>query len=116
MQDMLQSLLSALNEESPRSENGGETAAESFTTEENSSGGEFDFNSFFENIDIDMIMKIGEIFALFSRADKNTDLLRALKPHLRDENREKIDTAIKILKVAALLPYLRESGFMDKLF
>ena len=78
--------------------------------------GNGDFGSFFENIDLDMIMKLGELFALFNRPDKNADLLRALKPHMREENKEKIDTAIKILKVTALLPFLRESGFMDKLF
>jgi len=120
MEEMLQSLLNALNEESPRSESAEapeeSSAEESFSTGESFGTGDFDFNSFFGSIDVDMIMKLGEIFALFSRQDKNTDLLRALKPHLRQENREKIDTAIKILKVTALLPFLRESGLMDKIF
>ena len=113
MSDMLQSLLSALNQE--------EAGASSENREvpppssENSSAG-FDFGSFFENIDLEMIMKLGEMFAMFNHPDKNTELLRALKPHLRDENRDKIETAIKLLKITALLPMLRESGFMDKIF
>ena len=139
--EMLQSLLAGLN-----AGNGGETqnnANQAFNTGESAEGGDFsdtetsggsenfggtgpsggtgafggfDFNSFFGNIDIDMIMKIGELFAVFNQPDKNAELLRALKPHMRDENKEKIDTAIKILKITSLLPYLRESGFMDKIF
>jgi hypothetical protein len=63
-----------------------------------------------------MLMKAGELFALFNSPDKNTELLRALKPHMREENREKIDTAIKVIKLTALLPFLRESGLFDKMF
>jgi len=117
--DMLQSLLSALNSGGTDSgaEAGGasgEPAGDSAANPGAAAG--FDFGSFFENIDFDMIMKIGELFSRFSQPDKNTDLLRALKPHLREENKEKIDTAIKLLKITALLPLLREGGFMDKLF
>ncbi|MCL2109673.1 MAG: hypothetical protein FWH20_10060 [Oscillospiraceae bacterium] len=117
MGDMLQSLLSALNKDLGQDE-GAESAENS--SAETSSGENFstgaDFSSFFENIDLDMIMKLGEMFAKFNHPDKNTELLRALKPHLRDENRDKIETAIKLLKITALLPMLRESGFMDKIF
>ncbi|MCL1822648.1 MAG: hypothetical protein FWG44_00415 [Oscillospiraceae bacterium] len=119
--EMLQSLLSGLNSET--SESAGEpqnNANEAFSTDntqENAGNGSFgDFSSFFENIDIDMILKIGEIFARFNQPDKNADLLRALKPHMREENREKIDTAIKIMKITALWPFIKESGFMDKIF
>lgn len=109
MSDMLQSLLSALNRE--------DTGGSDENKEENPQQGEgINFGSFFENIDFDMLMKLGEMFAMFNHPDKNTELLRALKPHLRDENRDKIDTAIKLLKITALLPLLRESGFMDKIF
>jgi hypothetical protein len=112
---MLQSLLSALNSEGTE-ENGGE--AESFSTESDggSADGGFNFNSFFENIDFDMLMKAGEMFSRYNSPDKNTDLLRALKPHLREENKEKVETAIKIVKITALLPFLRESGLFDKMF
>jgi len=72
--------------------------------------------SFFDNIDIDMLFKAGEMFSRYNSPDKNTELLRALKPHMREENREKIETAIKIVKVTSLLPYLRESGLFDKMF
>jgi hypothetical protein len=122
MADVLQSLLSALNaDESLNATNaeGVESAEEGqASSSDTASGGfgGFDFGSFFENIDIDMLFKVGEIFSRFNHPDKNTELLRALKPHMREENKEKIDTAIKIIKVTSLLPFLRESGLFDKMF
>jgi hypothetical protein len=118
MSEMLQSLLSALNndehvgvDDSVRPEyEDGQTGSSDPT------GGGFDFGSFFENIDFDMLMKAGEVFSRYNSPDKNTDLLRALKPHLREENKEKVETAIKIVKITALLPFLRESGLFDKMF
>jgi hypothetical protein len=124
MSDMLQSLLSALNNDvggddpvAPFSEAESEDGVPgaSRPTDEPSGGG-FDFGSFFDKIDFDMLMKAGEIFSRYNSPDKNTELLRALKPHMRDENKEKIDTAIKIVKITALLPFLRESGLFDKMF
>ncbi|MCL2698400.1 MAG: hypothetical protein FWE74_10035 [Oscillospiraceae bacterium] len=136
MSEMLQSLLSALNNENgdgrdargaPFADGDAEyTEGGHFSTGSDSGsarsgtgggpGGGFDFGSFFENIDFDMLMKAGELFSRYNNPDKNTELLRALKPHLREENKEKIDTAIKIVKITALLPFLRESGLFDKMF
>lgn len=45
--------------------------------------------------------------------DPRAQLLNALKPHLSEPKREKVDTAIKILKVIEILPFLRESGIFD---
>ena len=39
-----------------------------------------------------------------------TQLLTALKPHLSEPRREKVDTAIKILKLIEILPLLKDSG------
>jgi len=122
MSDMLQSILSALNsdEDAGRDDHSapfeGADSGNGRTESSDPTGGGFDFGSFFENIDFDMLMKAGEIFSRYNSPDKNTDLLRALKPHMRDENKEKIDTAIKIVKITALLPFLRESGLFDKMF
>ena len=44
--------------------------------------------------------------------DNRTQLLTALKPHLSEPRREKVDTAIKILKVLEILPLIKESGFL----
>lgn len=48
-----------------------------------------------------------------SADDDRTRLLIALKPHLSEPKREKVDTAVKILKMIELLPLLRESGFLN---
>lgn len=42
--------------------------------------------------------------------DSRTKLLTALKPHLSEPRQEKVETAIKILKVLEILPLIKESG------
>lgn len=70
----------------------------------------------FGNIDIDMIMKLGELMSNMNSADKNTQLLLALKPHLRPENRKKVDNALKLMKIMNLLPLLKDSGILNGFF
>lgn len=48
--------------------------------------------------------------------DDRTRLLLALRPHLSEPRQQKVDTAVKILRVIDLLPALRESGLLGKLF
>ncbi len=45
--------------------------------------------------------------------DRRTALLLALKPNLSKEKQEKVDTAVKLLKLVELLPYLKESGILS---
>lgn len=66
-------------------------------------------------IDIDVVLKLGEVFAQMNKPDKNTQLLMALKPHLRPENRQKVDSAMKLMKILSMLPILKECGFLDGL-
>ncbi len=47
-----------------------------------------------------------------SGGDTRTQLLTALKPHLSEPRREKVDTAIKILKMIEVLPLLKDSGLL----
>ena len=59
--------------------------------------------------DFNMMMKAKTIFdKMNSTTNKNTDLILALKPHLSPQNRDKADTAIKILRLFDMLPMLRE--------
>lgn len=69
----------------------------------------------FGGIDMDMIMKIGALMGEMNKSDKNTALLEALRPHLRDENQEKINTAIKLIKLMSLWPIIQESGVLKGL-
>lgn len=67
--------------------------------------------------DADELIKIMSIVQKLNsnNDDKRTNLLTALKPHLSDPKREKVDTAIKILRLLDLLPILKESGVLGKL-
>ncbi len=62
--------------------------------------------------------QIAKIMGIMSRLkntgrDSRTDLLLALKPHLSAPRREKVDTAIKLLKIIDILPLLKESGMFE---
>ncbi len=72
-------------------------------------------SNIFGNIDMDFILKLQEIMGTVSQKDKNTDLLLALKPHLNDEKQEKINKAIKILKLLAVWNILKDSGLLKNL-
>ena len=50
-------------------------------------------------IDIGMVLKLGSMFSEFNSDDERARLLRDLKPFLSPDKKEKIDSAIKILKL-----------------
>ena len=63
------------------------------------------------------IEDIGSILGLINRLrssgnDPKAQLLYALKPHLSPPRREKVDTAVKILKIIELLPLINETGLL----
>lgn len=66
-------------------------------------------------IDIEAIMKMGELMSQMNKQDDSTRLLLALKPHLKPENRQKVDSAMKLMKIMNILPLLRDSGILDGL-
>lgn len=100
--DMLDILLSAM----------GNTSEKSNGNEEEKESDSFDFSG----IDLDMIMKLGEIMSGLNSTDKDTELLIALKPYLKEKNQAKIDTAVKLFRLISLLPMLKETGLFDNLF
>ena len=61
-------------------------------------------------IDPDTLLKILDIMSKLGENDKYTDLLRALRPLLREDNRRKLDRAEMILKLLSVLPLLGENG------
>ncbi len=76
-----------------------------------------DTGSIFGDMDIDPA-QIGKIMSVMSKLKTNRDdersrLLLALKPHLSPPRREKVDTAVKLLKLIDLLPLLKDSGIFD---
>ena len=62
--------------------------------------------------------QMAKIISVISRLksggdDSRANLLLALKPHLSAPRREKVDTAIKLLKIIDLLPFLKDSGIFE---
>ena len=63
-------------------------------------------------------LDMGKLMMLMNRInssadDERTNLLKALKPHLSQERRERVEKAIKILKLIDLFPLLKDSGFLN---
>ena len=61
-------------------------------------------------IDPETLLKILYILSKLGENEKYTDLLRALRPLLREDNRRKLDRAEMILKLLSVLPLLGENG------
>lgn len=59
------------------------------------------------------MMKMMQVLKNQNQDDDNTRLLIALKPHLSEERRKKVDKAISLLKIVKLLPLLKENGLMN---
>jgi hypothetical protein len=114
MDDLNQKLTEILND--PESMNRVREMAESILSD-NAKKDEPEDPSFLGNLDG---AELGNIMSIVSKLNQKNDdprtaLLAALKPHLSERRREKVDTAIKILRLLELLPLLKESGVLGKL-
>lgn len=65
-----------------------------------------------DGLDIQKIMQLGSVLSNANKSDKNVELLLALKPLLKEESQAKIDRLIKIFKLFAIYPVLKESGLL----
>ena len=66
-------------------------------------------------IDMNTVLMLQRAMSAMGQEDKNTELLRALKPHFSPERAKKVDDAIKIMQLIRLLPMAKELGLFDKL-
>lgn len=59
-----------------------------------------------------LLHKLTQLFSLLSSRehDPRTDLLLALRPLVRPEKQQRIDTAARMLQLLQILPQLRELG------
>lgn len=58
---------------------------------------------------VNMMMKLMTAFKS-TKEDERTKLLMALRPHLSEKRRQRVDRAIQLLKLASVLPLINESG------
>lgn len=63
-------------------------------------------------IDMAKLLQLQAIMQQANKHDKNVDLLLALKPLLKEENQVKTDRLIKIFKLFAVYPLLKQSGLL----
>ncbi|MGI5895058.1 MAG: hypothetical protein ACOX6P_10795 [Candidatus Merdivicinus sp.] len=61
------------------------------------------------------LLKIGNLLQNVQHETPSTALLRALKPLLRPERRKKVEEAVRIMQLLALLPVLQQSGLLKGL-
>ncbi|MBQ2675810.1 MAG: hypothetical protein IJF54_00215 [Clostridia bacterium] len=61
------------------------------------------------------IMKITSALNNGSQSDHSANLLIALKPHLSDERQQKVDKAVKMMKIIKILPLIQDSGLFSML-
>lgn len=103
--DNIEDLLRALTEDGDENENGkrGEDSEK-----EQSEG-------LFSGLDPEMLIRMLSLFEALNQPDDNERFLLALKPLLREENRVKVDSAIRLMKLFSLLPVLKDSGILGKL-
>ena len=112
MDDLSQKLAAILND--PESMNRVREMAEDILGEKPEPEPKNDIGELFNDIDLVNVMSL--VTKLNSNSnDSRSTLLTALKPHLSEPKREKVDTAIKILRLLELLPILKESGVLGKL-
>ncbi len=62
--------------------------------------------------DIEMMMKLTSLMGKLNESDENTGLLLALKPHLSEKRRQRVDKAVKLLRLMAVFDTARESGIL----
>lgn len=77
----------------------------------NAGGGNNESSDFMKNVDIGMLMKVKQLMSE-SNDDKNSNLLKAIKPHLSEGRQGKVENAISMMKMTKLLPLLTESGLL----
>lgn len=95
----------------PSSEQNGTEDSHSDEKEESE---EKDDTSSKQGIDFDLskLLMIGQVMSSVTN-DKNAELLLALRPLLKEERQEKVDKAVKILKLLAVWSVLKDSGILN---
>ena len=105
--DNIEDILRALTEDDDE-DNSGSTKRDTEPQSDSSSG-------LFSGLDPDMLIRMLSLFETLNQPDDNERFLLALKPLLREENRTKVDSAIRLLKLFTILPLIKDSGFFGQL-
>ncbi len=74
----------------------------------------FNFDGLPDGLDMSKIMSLMSLFSNRGE-DPRAGLLLALKPHLSSARQTRVDKAVKLLKLASLVPLLKEQGLLDNI-
>ena len=112
MDDLSEKLAGILND--PESMERVKKIAESILGEDNSKPTASPFENIGEALGGEEISAIISIITKLKSSgnDPRSQLLTALKPHLSSPRQEKVDTAIKILKMLEIMPLIKDSGII----
>ncbi len=68
-------------------------------------------------LNLNVILKLKDIAQIINQDDKNIEFLKALKLLLGNEKQQKIDDAIKVIRLFKLIPIIKDTGILkDFLF
>lgn len=109
--DILEGLKSSLGFKEEKKEAGADIPSLLSSLSGGRSSSSVSDNSVFGNIDISKLIPLVTAISSAKTDDRATNLLLALKPLLNPQRRPKIDHAISIMRIMALLPILEEHGF-----
>lgn len=62
--------------------------------------------------DIETMIKLTSLMGKLNESDESTGLLLALKPHLSEKRRQRVDKAVKMLRLMAVFETAKESGML----
>ncbi len=81
----------------------------------NHSDSGFDLSQMLGSISTDQMGGIMRVMSALNsnRGDDRTALLLALKPHLSKQRQPRVDKAVKLLKIASIMPLVSESGLFE---
>lgn len=65
--------------------------------------------------DMGMLLRVQELMGAMQNHDADAQLLLALRPHLKEKRQKKVDQAVKLLKLLALLSAVKENGMLKDL-
>lgn len=105
--DMIMSSSGSSDESGESESSNGDNSSFSFNDESNDND---------LGLDIGMLLKLTGLFNSAPQDDKNTQLLLALKPLLKEERQERVDKAVKMMKLYAVWTIVKESGMLKDMF
>ena len=66
-------------------------------------------------LDLSMLLRVQELMGAVQSQDEDAKLLLALRPHVQEKKKKKIDQAVKLLKLYAVFSAVKENGLLQDL-